>query len=245
MRHLLRIVASAWCWIVLTCSITVGFLVGIVLAPFTGMVRAMSVVMTLWGRISMFAGFYKCQVEGREHLAKPGVIVANHRSIFDICLLACLVPRPYFFVARAEVFKVPLIGWILKLGGHIPVVRGSAEASRASLEKAVQLVAQGGRVLFFPEGSRSKDGLTRPWKSGAFHVAAQSGTAVIPVAIAGSEHSVRKGSGFILPARIAVRVFSPMVVNAETDLTSEFRERIRQKVDTAVLELSRHCGPRV
>lgn len=245
MRHLVRIVVSVYCWIVLVTSVTVGFLVGIVLAPFTGTKRAMSVVMALWGRVSMVAGFYKCQVEGREYLEQPGVIVANHRSIFDICLLAWLVPRPYYFVARVEVFKVPLIGWILKLGGHIAVVRGSAEASRESLERAGQLVAEGGRVLFFPEGSRSRDGLTRPWKSGAFHVAARSGTPVIPVAIAGSEHSVRKGSGFILPARMAVRVFSPTAVNEETDLTSEFRERIRQKVDAAVVELSRNCGSRV
>jgi len=245
MRRLVRIVVSFYCWIVLASSITGGFLVGIVLTPFTGAQRAMSIVMALWGRICMVAGFHKCVVKGRAHLEQPGVIVANHRSIFDICLLAWLVPRPYYFVARVGVLKVPLIGWILKLGGHISVVRGSAPASRASLDKAVQLVAAGGRVLFFPEGSRSGDGLTRPWKSGAFHVAAQSGCPVIPVAIAGSEHAVRKGSGYILPARIAVKVFSPRTVNEETDLTSEFREAVRREVDAAVLELSRHCGSRV
>ena len=245
MRGIVRFFVSVYCWIVLCCS-TVGlFLVGIIMVPFAGSRTAFSIVMTLWGHVCMTIGFYKCSITGKGHLERPGVIVANHKSIFDICLLSSLVPRPYYFVARAEVFKVPLIGWILKLGGHISVVRGSARASRESLERATQLVSEGGRVIFFPEGSRSKDRLTRPWKSGAFHVAAQSGCPVIPVAIAGIEHSVRKGSGFILPARVAVKVLSPRTVDRETDLTSDFRETVRQDVDAAVEELSTACAPRV
>jgi 1-acyl-sn-glycerol-3-phosphate acyltransferase len=182
----------------------------------------------------MAGGFFSCTVEGLERLRDPAVLVANHRSIFDICLLSAIVPAPYYFVSRSEVLKVPFIGSVLKQGGHVLIDRGKGVLNEPKLEEAAARAREGGRVIFFPEGTRSSDLEVRRFKSGAFRAAAKAGVPVVPVAIAGTELTIPKHSAYIISAHMAVHFLEPVTVDEAAARSEDLRERVRALVEERV-----------
>jgi 1-acyl-sn-glycerol-3-phosphate acyltransferase len=117
--------------------------------------------------------------------SKPHVICANHTSIFDILALVRTVPPPFRFVAKRELLKWPIIGWALRPAGQIVIDRGDrAQAIKSMAEAAMRKIQ--GQVIFFVEGTRSRNGSLQPFKKGAFHFAIENRLPVLPVAIRGS-----------------------------------------------------------
>ena len=145
-------------------------------------------------------------VEGREHLPPRGsyLIVANHISWYDPPAIEFALGIPIRYMAKREVFAVPIIGGILRGIGNFPVRRG--EADRGALEMALRVLAAGQPVGFFPEGTRSRDGSLRRAKAGIAFLARHSGAPIVPVAIRGTPKA-----GFpVLPrADIMVRIGRP------------------------------------
>lgn len=141
-----------------------------------------------WARWILISAGIKIEFEGLEHLPPgPSVLVGNHQGVFEILgLIGYLEPQPVF-VTKLEAFKVPFFGQALHLLGHIAVDRGDSEKAIASIQKGTeQLKARGDRVVFFPEGTRTRDGHLKPFKKGAFVFALQSGLPLIPFAVEGS-----------------------------------------------------------
>jgi 1-acyl-sn-glycerol-3-phosphate acyltransferase len=185
----------------------------------------------------MRAGCFTCHVEGMENVRRPAVLVANHRNIFDICLLSSILPRPFYFVSRKGVLQVPVIGSVLKQGGHVLIDRGKGMVNEPKLKEAAERAASGGRVVFFPEGTRSADLKIRRFKRGAFLAAAEAGVPVVPTAIAGTELTVPKHSAYIIPARMAIRFMEPVMIDQQKALSEDFREEIRAGVESEVNRL--------
>jgi 1-acyl-sn-glycerol-3-phosphate acyltransferase len=171
--------------------------------------------------------YFRVRRLGREHVPGGGVILAsNHRSFLDPFVIGCCVRRPIYFVAKRELFRNPLVGWFLNCMGAFPVRRGQSDEE--SVKTALQLLAQGEAVVVFPEGTRIVNGpLGRP-KRGVGRLALQSGAAVVPVAVAGSERA-REGWK-IRPVRVHVRCGAPLtfpkVANPAPFLAGEVTERI-------------------
>ena len=113
------------------------------------------------------------------------VICANHASIFDIIALVAVVPVPYRFVAKRELLKWPIIGWALHPAGQIVIDRSNHDAAIATIESETRGGVRG-QVIFFVEGTRSRDGRLRRFKKGAFHFALDHDLALLPTAICGS-----------------------------------------------------------
>lgn len=113
------------------------------------------------------------------------VVCANHASIFDALSVMRVVPPPYRFVAKREMLKWPVIGWLLRPSGQIVVDRDDHEQAVESLSAASRKAIRG-QVIFFVEGTRSRTGRLQAFKKGAFHFAADRGVPILPVAIAGS-----------------------------------------------------------
>jgi 1-acyl-sn-glycerol-3-phosphate acyltransferase len=149
---------------------------------------------------------WRARFTGREHLPwrGPAVLVANHLSLLDI-LVVYGVFRPFKFVARADLFRVPFSGWNMRMNDYVPILRGDRESIRNMMDHCRAHLARGTPVLFFPEGTRSRDGRLQPFKDGAFRLAAEAGVPVIPIAISGTNDAMPKG-GLLIRDHMTARV---------------------------------------
>jgi 1-acyl-sn-glycerol-3-phosphate acyltransferase len=155
---------------------------------------------------------WKVRVSGREHLRwrGPAVLAANHASLIDILVLFQLF-RPFKWVSKAENFKLPFIGWNMRLNGYVPLVRGDKASIIDMLERCSRLLRKGSPVLFFPEGTRSADGALRPFKDGAFKLATDHAVPLIPIAVHGTGRALPK-HGMVLQEHVDawVEILEPM-----------------------------------
>ncbi len=159
----------------------------------------------------------------------PLIFASNHESALDIWVLFKLLPRPFRFVAKAELFRIPIFGWYLRIGGHIPVDRGHHASAVQSLRRAGEAVRAGTSLVVFPEGTRSKDGRILPFKKGPFVVAMEAGVPVVPVAISGSGRVTPKSAIAVVPGTIRVALGEPVDPRAFADkeaLLAEVRHRV-------------------
>lgn len=135
----------------------------------------------------------RVEARGVERFAAAGrcVVVANHRSSIDTLVLLHVLQRvaPVRFVAKRSLFRVPLLGWGMRRFGHMPVDGQSIWGSVPGLRMAAAS-ERGASTVFFPEGTRSRDGTMLPFKPAAFKIAGRLGLPVIPVSIAGSGEAV-------------------------------------------------------
>jgi 1-acyl-sn-glycerol-3-phosphate acyltransferase len=125
-------------------------------------------------------------------LPRRCVCVSNHCSNIDPFVLGHL-PWEMKFLAKSSLFKIPFVGWGIKIAGDIPLVRGSTTSVKRAMERARFYVEHGMPVLIFPEGTRSTTGELLPFKDGAFRLAIETQAHVLPIAIGGTVGALRKG----------------------------------------------------
>lgn len=132
-----------------------------------------------------FLTFYRIRVEGIEHIPREGplIVVANHISNLDPPLIGICVPRYIRFMAKAELFSSPLIRSLLEKLGAFPIRRGKIDTG--AIRKARRVVSDGGCLVMFPEGRRSKTGDLGPFLPGVGAIAQHGNASVVPVAIRG------------------------------------------------------------
>lgn len=165
----------------------------------------------IWSRSMLRAVGARITYEGLEHkLDSPCVYISNHQSMVDVWALISILPNSTRFVAKRELFRIPVFGWVLRSAEFTPVDRGNpAEAIRA-LSTAAARVRAGRSIVLFPEGTRSRDGSLRPFKKGAFYLALAAGVPVVPVAITGSFDVLPPGSLRVRPGAVRVS-FQPAI----------------------------------
>jgi 1-acyl-sn-glycerol-3-phosphate acyltransferase len=191
----------------------VALVVFLVTAPFDRRRMALHFWSCIWGTFYVVANpLWRLRVEGRSKLPRrgPAVLVANHLSLLDILVLYGLF-RPFKYVAKAELFKIPFVGWNMAINDYVPVLRGDRESVREMMAHCREHLARGTPILVFPEGTRSQDGHLQPFKDGAFRLALDAGVPVIPVVVTGTADALPK-HGLILRQRMnaGVRVLDPI-----------------------------------
>jgi len=165
------------------------------------------------GLKSLFAGLFGFEVSGIEHLPPSGcIIAANHSSYLDPPILgtATPLPRQVRFMAKSELFRVPLLGPIIIRLGAFPVIRGTPD--RKAIRKALDLLAQGWTLGIFPEGTRSKNGELQEPEPGLALIACQAGVPVVPMAIEGTYGWLWRRGWRVGLRRIQVRFGPPLVL---------------------------------
>jgi 1-acyl-sn-glycerol-3-phosphate acyltransferase len=180
--------------------------------------------------ISMCFPPWRLRIEGRWPAGGPFVVVANHQSILDILMLSRL-PREMKWVAKEELFKLPWVGWMLRMSGDIPIRRGDAESGGEALARAKAYLARGMSVMIFPEGTRSARGTLLPFKSGAFRLALEAGAPVLPIAVHGTAEGMPKGGPWVRPCRAFARILAPVeVAGRGTEATIAVRDEVRRRI---------------
>jgi len=203
-------------------------------------------MMRRFGRLTSRCNpLWRFSVDGRppdDILRRGYVVIANHESQADPFLLA-RVPWDMRWVSKESLFKPPLIGWLMRLGGDIPLRRGSRDSVEAMMRACRETLAAGVPVMLFPEGTRSPDGRLLPFKDGAFRLAIEAGVPVLPLAVAGTRECRPKHSAGFRFARARVRILDPIPTEGLTlDDIASLREAARDRIDAALPGLRRDLG---
>lgn len=169
----------------------------------------------LWGRSCLWLAGLKLKVTGSENLTGdgPAIYVSNHQSNFDIPLLYAGLPIQFRWMAKQELFNIPLFGLAMKSSGYIPIDRSNRKEAMRSLTAAARRIRAGVSVIIFPEGTRSADGTLQPFKKGALLLAAKAGVPIVPMAIHGSHQVQPKGSLRINPTPLQLTIMSPIATD--------------------------------
>ena len=163
---------------------------------------------------------------------RPYVVVCNHQSLADIPLISNL-PWEMKWMGKAELFRIPIIGWMMRLSGDIPVDRGSARSGVVAFAKARQYLEQKCSVMMFPEGTRTVDGRVRQFNDGAFHLAIRSKVPILPLVMEGSRYCIPKNSWkFGNPSDIFLKVLPSIETSS---LTLRDVPALRDKVRGAIM----------
>ena len=136
----------------------------------------------------------------------PYIYLFNHTSLIDTFILFAVLPEFTGAVGKAEQFKIPLWGWLLKRWGAIPIYRAHRMQAIESINRAAEVVSAGQSLVISPEGTRSSDGALQPFKKGPFHIAIATRTPLIPIMIRGAYASKNKHSWIVRPGLIKIYI---------------------------------------
>jgi 1-acyl-sn-glycerol-3-phosphate acyltransferase len=223
----------------------------LVFAPMVGLVTATQAILALvlslvtsprtasrlsavpWARILASAAPMRVRVEGRENIdpQQSYVLVSNHQSQFDIFLLYGWLGVDFKWVMKQELRTVPGIGVACDRLGHIFIDRSNHTAAMASLEEAKKKIVNGTSVMFFPEGTRSRDGKLMQFKRGAFRMAVDLGLPILPLTVTGTRNVLPAGTSDLMPGSARLIIHPPIPVEGLTTadcshLSSQVREVI-------------------
>src|SRR6185369_13538564 len=134
--------------------------------------RAYALHARLWARLSLALAGSRVRILGTEHLPEgPAIFMSNHQSNFDILSLLATMPRQINWIAKKELFDIPVFGPSMLRGGYIPLDRSDGRKALKSMDNAAAIIRAGKSVVMFPEGTRSKDRCLLPFKRGGFLLA--------------------------------------------------------------------------
>lgn len=197
-------------------------------------------VLRIWGRTWCWAAGVELVVEGLEHIEADQlyVVVSNHPSNFDTLAYFAVLPVPIRFLAKTELFKIPIFGMAMRKLGMVEVNRGSGRAAyRAIIQGARKIIEHGWSLMVYPEGTRSRDGVTLGFKKGAFSIARNLKAPILPTAISGSRAVWKPNSKLIRPGKITIKIMPP--IPTEGMMTYEL-DGLRNLVHAQITEAVEH-----
>tara|TARA_B100000953_G_scaffold238301_1_gene199775 strand:+ start:195 stop:926 length:732 start_codon:yes stop_codon:yes gene_type:complete len=203
--------------------------------------RTMGHCARIWANVILITSGIPYKIYGLKHLdpANQYIFAGNHGSGFDIPLAFAALPYWLVPVAKIELRKVPVLGWVMNAGGHIFVDRSSHEKAISSMMKARDSLIKTPRsVMLWPEGSRTKDGTIAPFKRGGLLISIETGMPVVPVAFVNSYKLHKKGSWRVNKIAVEIRIGKPIPVD---NYTKETRRDFANNVRDAVVRL--HGSP--
>jgi 1-acyl-sn-glycerol-3-phosphate acyltransferase len=211
-----RALLSLWTWFEIGLCALIGFLAQLVLWPFTiafdrqrlvvgrcfRLTGVIAARLTPFWRFSVYGDIPR-RIEGRT------VFVSNHESQADPFLIS-LLPWEMKWLAKASLFRIPVVGWSMALAGDIPIHRGNDLSVKQAMDQCARWLERGVPVVMFPEGTRSLDGKMAPFKDGAFRLALDCEAQVIPIAVCGTRKALPKHSWKFGFTRASVAVGTPI-----------------------------------
>jgi len=232
---MIRLVRSIWIWIASAALVLLW-------APLLAMVRLFDrgprrLRTGRWfrrlGRVLAKVNPWRIQVFGQENLNRNQVyvIVSNHQSMADIPVIAHL-RLDTKWLAKAELFRLPVVGWMLRMAGDIPVERSDRHKSAKAMLQCARYLRQGCSVVFFPEGTRSSDGRVLPFNEGPFQLAIRERVPILPLVVEGSGSALpRKSWIFGGTQQIHLQILKPVSVDGwRMERSAELRDEVRRRI---------------
>jgi len=166
----------------------------------------------LWAKVALRANGVKVGVEGLDCIAGQGpyIFMSNHQGSYDIFALLGHLPFQFKWLAKREIFSIPILGWAMKATGYISIDRQGGRETVKAMKTAAEKIRQGMSVVIFPEGSRSPDGSIQPFKKGGFTLAIKSQVPIVPIVISGSREIIKKGKMKVYPGSISILIDRPV-----------------------------------
>ena len=240
MSRLWQTVLSIWAWLVLVTCVLVWFplmaVLRLVTAPFD---RGRYAVGYLFRQIPVVVAAlnplwrFRCAGTMPADPRCPYVVVSNHESFVDILLISHL-PWEMKWLSKAELFRVPVLGWMMQLAGDIPIKRGFGPSAVEAIAKCREALANRVSVMIFPEGTRSTTADLLPFKDGAFRLAIDAGVPILPLAVHGTSTALRKHDWRFGRSTAVVEVLDPIETTGLTPAdVPALKERTRAAIVNA------------
>ena len=209
----------------------------IVLCPFDKARKVVHAHAFLWSDLLIALNpYWNVEVDGLQNIdkTKTYIIVANHQSLTDIVLMY-QTKMQFKWIANEGVFKVPFIGWSLKLAKHIKIRKGNLKSVRKAYRESLEWLRYGISVMIFPEGTRSNINKMGEFQSGAFKLALKERIPILPIAIKGADRIIPKGSWlFTTKATVRFRVLEPVdTAGVEAGDFENLRDLVRARIEAA------------
>lgn len=218
-------------WLV-SSTITLSLL-GLVVSLFGSREETLHHMARLWARMYLAIAGIDVRIRGTERLGSPPyVFMCNHQSALDIYALLSGLPLSFRWIAKRQLFAIPVFGWAMRKAGYISIDRENAREALKAIEKAAQRIREGTNIIIFPEGTRSADGRLLPFKKGGFALALRAMVPVVPIGIFGSSALHPKGSFIPLgKGVIYIEVGDPIILDSmdrsqKTRVMDDVRVRI-------------------
>ena len=189
----------------------------------------------IWAKGLLAMSNIKITVKGFSNLNLhgPHIFMANHTSNFDIPVLQASLPVHFRWLAKAELFKIPIFGYAMKRAGYISIDRSNKASAIQSLQQAVNIIKNGASVIIFPEGTRSRNHNVQPFKKGGFVLAVDSGVPIVPVILHGTWKIMPKNQMVIEPGHVLVEIKKPI---ESSDYTRKTKDLLMEKIRNMILE---------
>lgn len=189
-------------------------------------------------RMLAWSNFVRVTVIGRELVPKTGpvIIASNHLSMLDAVFLWGALRRRAMAIAMAELWSWPVVGWLVRRLGQIPVVRRDNESGQSALTQAERILAHGGVLIIYPEGRLVPPGESEPYKPGVAKLALATGIPVIPVGTSGTDRVLpmrqNRGDGpaFDRSQRVTIHFGAP-IDPADFEDAEKFLDHLRQRIE--------------
>ena len=236
---------SAVYWVFLSLSSVVLFfgalLLWIITLPFDRRGVLLHKYTCFWAALYTWLNpMWQVSIEGRQHLNRKQayVMVANHLSLLDIFVLFRLFSH-FKWVSKIENFRLPFIGWNMRLNRYIELKRGDRGSVKKMMSSAERHLENGSSVMIFPEGTRSKTGELKPFKPGAFELALRAKKPILPILVEGSGKALPR-KGFVLRGKHNMRVkILPPIAHRQfsefspAEVAQEVKRRIAAEQETS------------
>jgi 1-acyl-sn-glycerol-3-phosphate acyltransferase len=236
---ILRVVRTAFAWAVGVLATVGCTLPALVISRLPGGDPVAHRMARLWGRLCVWGTGCPVRIEGLARL-DPGrryVVMANHQSALDIPVLMAALPAAWrtVFWAKQSLFRVAVLGWAMRMLGHMPIDRVNRQLAGKTLSDTLRRVEDGRSVLVFPEETYGPPGQLLPFQRGGFVFALKSRLDVLPVAVLGTRDALPPGSRLVVPTPLIVRFGEPI---ATSELTVGDRPLLAEQTRAAIAQLS-------
>lgn len=225
--------------------VSIAAIICLFTAPFDRNRRLLHLYASAWGMFYIYTNpLWKVKYEGRELIdsRKAYVLVANHQSYWDILILYGLY-KPFKFVSKESIYKMPFINFNLLLNQYVKIERGNLSSIKLMMNTCKNWLEQGASILLFPEGTRSEDGEIQNFRDGAFRLAVDCDVPVVPVVIDGTYDVFSKKSKVLnFKADITVRVLDPIYPESFKNSSGLMRKHVQALMNENLAEIRRLPG---
>jgi 1-acyl-sn-glycerol-3-phosphate acyltransferase len=222
-------------WVIWVLSTVILGTTAVFLSLFDSSGNLPHLVARLWGKIQLATTGTALEIKGLENIdpQKSYILASNHQSTFDIFAFLGYLPIQFRWIAKAELFHTPFMGWAMSRIGYIAIERESPKKAYRSLLQAAERVKNGVSVMIFPEGTRSLDGKLQSFKKGLFLVALKSQAPILPITICGTGKIMQKGDWHFHRGNVQIMIDPPIET---TGLPPEKEEELSARVRNVLMK---------